>query len=195
MDNKNQGKTCSFCQFPIKQDSEVVVCSACKIPHHRECWQENGGCTTFGHQGFNRAEPGSESKAGEALDITLEEPSDQRVRVPMSEKTGRLLVGFIAGGVILLGVLIFIVVDALYINGPASTVEVRLTDPVQEEPAIDPAIAAGLDADYYIDYENGTIPIGGLPIGARVVDPSWEWEFRTGRGYAREAGDETKPVT
>jgi hypothetical protein len=50
-------------------------------------------------------------------------------------------------------------------------------------------------SEYYIDYENGTIPIGDLPIGARVVDPSWEWEYRTGRGYAREEGDQTKPVT
>jgi len=35
--------------------------------------------------------------------------------------------------------------------------------------------------DYYIDDRNGTIPIGDLPIGARVVDPSWEWEFRSGK--------------
>ena len=52
-----------------------------------------------------------------------------------------------------------------------------------------------LNADYYIDYKNGTIPIGDLPIGARVVDPSWEWEFRTGRNYTLETRDETKPVT
>ena len=32
--------------------------------------------------------------------------------------------------------------------------------------------AVGHDADYYIDYTGGTIPIGELPIGARVVDPS-----------------------
>ena len=50
-------------------------------------------------------------------------------------------------------------------------------------------------ADYYIDYENGTIPLGDLPIGSRVVDPSWEWEFLTGADYAYEQGDETKPVT
>jgi hypothetical protein len=49
--------------------------------------------------------------------------------------------------------------------------------------------------EYNIDYENGTIPIGDLPIGARVVDPGWEWEFRTGYGYTREEGDQTKPVT
>ncbi len=52
-----------------------------------------------------------------------------------------------------------------------------------------------LDADYYIDYEKGTIPIGDLPIGTRVVDPSWEWEFRTGTGYTRDIRDEVKSVT
>ncbi len=65
-----------------------------------------------------------------------------------------------------------------------------------------PAIIAALDADYYIDYENGTIPIGDLPIGARVVDPSWEWEYRLGVNYSDIYFDaaptppgEVKPVT
>jgi len=48
----NIGKTCPYCQFPLKQDSEAVQCPACKGPHHRECWAENGGCTTFGHHGL-----------------------------------------------------------------------------------------------------------------------------------------------
>jgi hypothetical protein len=64
----------------------------------------------------------------------------------------------------------------------------------EEPPQTDaPAIIAGLDADYHIDYENGTIPIGDLPIGARVVDPSWEWEFRTGDNYS--GSGKVKPVT
>ena len=53
-----------------------------------------------------------------------------------------------------------------------------------------------------IDYENGTIPIGELTIGDRVVDPSWEWEFRLGDNYSDvdRKGDpttpgEVKPVT
>ncbi len=58
---------------------------------------------------------------------------------------------------------------------------------------IDLEVIAGLDADYYIDYKNGTIPIGDLSIGARVVDPSWEWEFRTGNNYS--GSGEVKPVT
>jgi hypothetical protein len=66
----------------------------------------------------------------------------------------------------------------------------------------DPAVIAALDADYYIDYENGTTPIGDLPIGARVVDPGWVWEYKLGVNYSDSdwAGDptpqgEVKPVT
>ena len=39
---------CPFCQTEIAPAAERVVCSSCRIPHHRECWQENGGCTTYG---------------------------------------------------------------------------------------------------------------------------------------------------
>jgi len=42
------GKTCPYCQFPIKQGSGGVLCPACHVPHHRTCWEENKGCTTFG---------------------------------------------------------------------------------------------------------------------------------------------------
>ncbi len=61
---------------------------------------------------------------------------------------------------------------------------------------------AALDAVYHIDYENGTIPIGELPIGARVVDPGWEWEYRLGFNYSdidwrgnHTLPGEGKPVT
>ncbi len=42
------GKICPYCRFPIKEGEDVIVCSECKVPHHRECWEENGGCTTYG---------------------------------------------------------------------------------------------------------------------------------------------------
>jgi hypothetical protein len=55
---------------------------------------------------------------------------------------------------------------------------------------------------YYLDYENGTIPISELPIGSRVVDLSWEWEYRFGENYSQEIlhsehtdSLEVKPVT
>lgn len=46
------GKTCPFCQFPIKNDLEGLICSECKTPHHRECWEQNGECTTYGCNGY-----------------------------------------------------------------------------------------------------------------------------------------------
>ncbi len=45
------GKNCPYCQTPIKPGGQVMVCSACGMPHHADCWQENHGCTTFGCQG------------------------------------------------------------------------------------------------------------------------------------------------
>ncbi len=51
MNREHIGKTCPFCQFPIKAELEIHLCAECKIAHHRECWQENGGCTTFGCSG------------------------------------------------------------------------------------------------------------------------------------------------
>lgn len=40
--------TCPYCQSGFLPSEDVLVCRACEIPHHRECWQENGGCTTYG---------------------------------------------------------------------------------------------------------------------------------------------------
>ncbi len=45
------GKTCPYCQTVIKPDTPVVVCPECGMPHHEDCWGENGGCTTFGCPG------------------------------------------------------------------------------------------------------------------------------------------------
>ena len=49
------GKTCPFCQSVIKPGAPIIVCPSCNIPHHKECWIENGNkCTTFGCKGTNR---------------------------------------------------------------------------------------------------------------------------------------------
>jgi len=45
------GKKCPYCMVDIQDGEDVVLCSNCEMPHHRECWIENGGCTTFGCQG------------------------------------------------------------------------------------------------------------------------------------------------
>lgn len=47
-DTAQLGKICPFCKSEIKDGDEVIVCPACGIPHHKGCWEENKGCTTFG---------------------------------------------------------------------------------------------------------------------------------------------------
>ena len=50
--NTYVGKTCPFCQYPIKPGEKVTVCPACGVPHHADCWQSNNNqCTTYGCTG------------------------------------------------------------------------------------------------------------------------------------------------
>lgn len=41
-------KICPYCKTEIKEGDAVTFCTACGIPHHTGCWEENRGCTTFG---------------------------------------------------------------------------------------------------------------------------------------------------
>ncbi|MCB0724207.1 MAG: hypothetical protein KDC73_05855 [Ignavibacteriae bacterium] len=43
-----KNKICPYCQTNIKDGAEYTICAECGTPHHRECWNENRGCTTFG---------------------------------------------------------------------------------------------------------------------------------------------------
>lgn len=45
------GQVCPYCKSELTNADEVVFCSECKMPHHKICWIENKGCTTFGCQG------------------------------------------------------------------------------------------------------------------------------------------------
>lgn len=49
----NVRAVCPYCQSPISQGDRAVVCSHCGIPHHDDCWVENGGCTTYGCGGIS----------------------------------------------------------------------------------------------------------------------------------------------
>lgn len=45
------GKICPYCKTVFTSEDEVVLCSLCDMPHHKDCWVENQGCTTFGCSG------------------------------------------------------------------------------------------------------------------------------------------------
>lgn len=46
--NYYSGKRCPYCKTEFRPGEDIVVCSECDMPHHKECWIENQGCTTFG---------------------------------------------------------------------------------------------------------------------------------------------------
>jgi predicted amidophosphoribosyltransferase len=45
---------CPYCKTELTEADNPVYCSVCEMPHHRDCWAENGGCTTFGCTGTIR---------------------------------------------------------------------------------------------------------------------------------------------
>lgn len=45
------GKVCPYCKSTFTEHDDIVVCSDCEMPHHKDCWVDNKGCTTFGCQG------------------------------------------------------------------------------------------------------------------------------------------------
>lgn len=42
------GRPCPYCRFPLKVREQMILCPACQVAHHVDCWRENGGCTTYG---------------------------------------------------------------------------------------------------------------------------------------------------
>lgn len=63
------GKTCPFCKSPFIEGEAVVFCSHCEMPHHLECWKENGGCTTFGCTGNIGKIIGAEQKNAQSAPV------------------------------------------------------------------------------------------------------------------------------
>ncbi len=52
-------KMCPFCKTAFKESDNIVICSDCDMPHHKDCWIENQGCTTFGCMGSIKSADGS----------------------------------------------------------------------------------------------------------------------------------------
>lgn len=69
------GKTCPFCKAPFMEGEAVVFCSHCEMPHHLECWKENGGCTTFGCTGNIGKIIGAEQKNAQSAPVATRRPA------------------------------------------------------------------------------------------------------------------------
>lgn len=78
-----KNKTCPYCQSKIKINADFIVCSYCGTPHHRECWDENSGCTTYGC----RNNPATEKKVTiQSEDVGNLTPEQIRQSIENEEK-------------------------------------------------------------------------------------------------------------
>ena len=78
------GKICPYCKSPFREEDDIVVCSSCDMPHHKECWIENQGCTTFGCLGTIKAPTSgaSSSVANQTIDFDIGTPTSRFVYCP-----------------------------------------------------------------------------------------------------------------
>jgi hypothetical protein len=37
-------RACPYCRFPLDEGAAITECPSCHAVHHRDCWEENGGC-------------------------------------------------------------------------------------------------------------------------------------------------------
>ena len=61
------GRLCAYCKLEIANTDDVVVCPSCGMPHHKKCWNENKGCTTFGCNMQNSVVPMICSNCGQPI--------------------------------------------------------------------------------------------------------------------------------
>lgn len=77
------GNTCPYCQTVIKPGVPSQTCPACAVPHHAECWQHNGGCTTYGCQYGSSGQSPSHPLPSPPLPIVPPSTVRARSRAPL----------------------------------------------------------------------------------------------------------------
>ena len=85
-----KNKTCPYCQSKLKQGADFTVCSHCGTPHHKECWNENLGCTTYGCINNPLTDKKVELESRESTDVGNETVESLRESLRASEQPPQL---------------------------------------------------------------------------------------------------------
>lgn len=88
---------CGVCQWPISSDTPSMSCPECGVRFHSECWEQNGGCCSYGCSKVGCL-PRPESEPQLLEPPPAEEP-------PIQHADGRL--PWIAAGIAIVGLLWF----------------------------------------------------------------------------------------
>ena len=57
VDEEKKSSFCPVCNSPITISDEIIICPSCSIKYHRDCWNENFGCATFGCDRVDHLKP------------------------------------------------------------------------------------------------------------------------------------------
>ena len=72
---------CPYCRMPFDEASPPrIFCTACGMPHHEDCYQENGGCTVFGCKRAPADDPKLQVSQSDLSAVSM--PVQQYVAVP-----------------------------------------------------------------------------------------------------------------
>lgn len=73
------GLSCPHCHTAFREEDDIVACPQCGAPHHRHCWQENGGCACADAHGTDKQWSRDAQPTPEAAP---EAPAQDTVRCP-----------------------------------------------------------------------------------------------------------------
>jgi TM2 domain-containing membrane protein YozV len=75
---------CPYCRMPFDEASPPrIFCTACGMPHHEDCYQENGGCTVFGCKRAPADDPKLQVSQSDLSAVSMPvQPVQQYVAVP-----------------------------------------------------------------------------------------------------------------
>ena len=63
---------CPYCRMPFDEASPPrVFCTACGMPHHQDCYEENAGCTVFGCARAPADDPKIQVSHGDLSAVTI----------------------------------------------------------------------------------------------------------------------------
>jgi TM2 domain-containing membrane protein YozV len=63
---------CPYCRMPFDEASPPkIFCTACGMPHHEDCYLENGGCTVFGCKRAPADDPKLQVSQSELSAVTI----------------------------------------------------------------------------------------------------------------------------
>lgn len=94
-----RGPICSVCQWPVEPQQSMQRCDECGALYHRECWQENGGCGSYGCTQVGVASPASTDEPAGELELSAAGVRTAASPLPLAAAVLGSIVGVLTFGV------------------------------------------------------------------------------------------------